>query len=104
MRRRAESDQRQIRSMNRRQFLALSSAAVVRAEQKNPPPVSAAVIGHTGRGDYGHGMEKIFTGREGITLVALADADAAGGKKTAAALGVTKIYSDYREMLEKEKP
>ncbi len=49
-------------------------------------------------------MEKIFTGREGVALVALADADAAGGKKTAATLGVTRIYTDYREMLEKEKP
>ena len=84
MRGRARASRRQNGGMNRRYFIALSSAAVVRAEQKDPPPVSAAVIGHTGRGDYGHGMEKIFTGREGVTLVALADADAAGGRKTAA--------------------
>ncbi len=90
--------------MKRRHFLALSSAAVVRADEKSSPPLRAAVIGHTGRGDYGHGMEKIFTGREGVTLVALADADKEGGKRTAATIGVTKIYTDYQEMLEKEKP
>ncbi len=90
--------------MNRRHFIALSSAAIVHAEEKGVPPLRAAVIGHTGRGDYGHGLEKIFTGREGVTLVALADGDDAGGKKMASSLGVSKVYLNYREMLEKEKP
>jgi len=37
--------------------------------------VRAAVIGHTSRGDYGHGIEKVFLNRAGIEVVALADPD-----------------------------
>src|SRR5687768_15668408 len=90
--------------MNRRHFIALSSATLVHAQEKAPSPMRAVVIGHTGRGDYGHGLEKIFTGRPGVELVAVADPDEAGRKKTAEALGLTKHYADYREMLAKEKP
>ena len=64
----------------------------------------AAVIGHTGRGDYGHGLEGIFANRPNIELVALADADDAGRAKMAAKLGVGRSYRDYREMLEREQP
>lgn len=90
--------------MKRRHFLALSSAALVSAQEKSASPLRAAVIGHTGRGDYGHGLDRIFSGRPGIELVALADADETGRKKMASSLGVTRHYADYREMLEKEKP
>jgi predicted dehydrogenase len=89
--------------MNRRHFLALSSATLVSAADAKAP-LRAAVIGHTGRGDYGHGMEKIFENRPGVQLVALADADDAGRAKMAAALGGVKAFADYREMLTQEKP
>jgi predicted dehydrogenase len=89
--------------MRRRHFLALSIATFA-CGAENQPPLRAAVIGHTGRGDYGHGLEKIFTGRPGIQLVALADPDESGRAKTAAALGGVKSYADYRELLAKEKP
>ncbi|MFN0130713.1 MAG: Gfo/Idh/MocA family protein [Verrucomicrobiales bacterium] len=75
--------------------------AVVRAQE---PGLRAAVIGHTGRGDYGHGLEKIFEGRSGVELVALADPDATGRDKTAAAIGAPRRYADFREMLDKERP
>lgn len=90
--------------MIRRHFLALTPAALALAQTPAPRPLRAAVIGHTGRGDYGHGLEKIFAGRSGIEVVALADADEAGRRKTAAALGLAKTYADYREMLSQEKP
>jgi predicted dehydrogenase len=90
--------------MNRRHFIALSAATAVHAQEKASPPLRAVVIGHTGRGDYGHGLEKIFSGRPGVELVALADPDDAGRQKTAESLGLTKHYADYREMLAKEKP
>lgn len=67
-------------------------------------PLRAAVIGHTGRGDYGHGLERIFVGRPGIELVALADPDAAGRQRTAKSLGVTRTYADWRELLARERP
>lgn len=91
-------------TMNRRHFLALAPAVLGAADVNAPLPMKAVVIGHTGRGDYGHGLEKIFTGRPGIELVALADPDEAGRRKTAAAIGAPRQYGDYREMLAREKP
>ncbi len=67
-------------------------------------PRSAAIIGHTGRGDYGHGLDEIFRNRPGIKLVALADADAAGRARVAARLVPARTYADYHEMLEQERP
>jgi len=67
-------------------------------------PLKAAVIGHTGRGDYGHGLEGIFLNRPGIELVAVADPDEAGRKKIADKIQAPRSYADYREMLPTEKP
>ena len=38
----------------------------------------AAVIGATGRGDYGHAVDVAFTKVSGVEVVAIADADDAG--------------------------
>ncbi|MEQ1850612.1 MAG: Gfo/Idh/MocA family oxidoreductase [Chthoniobacteraceae bacterium] len=64
----------------------------------------AAIIGHTGAGDYGHGVERIFAGLPGIAVVAVADPHDAGRAKARTACGAARDYADYREMLEKEKP
>jgi predicted dehydrogenase len=64
----------------------------------------AAIIGHTGAGDYGHGIERIFAGLPGITVVAVADPHSGGRAKAKAVCGAARDYSDYREMLAKEKP
>lgn len=93
--------------MRRREFLGgapvlLLSAAISRAA---PAPLRrAAVIGSTGRGNYGHGMERIFRDRPGIEVVAVADPDAAGAEKARVATGARRGYADYREMLERERP
>jgi predicted dehydrogenase len=68
------------------------------------PPLTAAIIGHTGRGDYGHGLDEIFQNRPDITLVAVADADAPGLARAVAKLKPARSYGDYREMLERERP
>jgi predicted dehydrogenase len=67
---------------------------------------TAAVIGHTGRGDYGHGLDVVFKSLAGVEVVALADAgaDATARLGAAARAGAPRHYADYREMLEKEKP
>lgn len=64
----------------------------------------AAVIGHTGRGDYGHDLDVAFSGREDVEVVAVADPDSAGRAKSAGRSGAARQYADYREMLRKEKP
>jgi predicted dehydrogenase len=68
------------------------------------PPYRAAVIGRTGRGDYGHGLDVAMLDQPKLQLVAVADDDPAGLAKAAQRLKVEKTYDDYRAMLEKEKP
>lgn len=67
-------------------------------------PLRAAVIGHTGRGDYGHGLDRIFAGRPGLELVGIADPDEAGRRRTAKSLGAPRAYAGWRELLERERP
>ena len=63
-----------------------------------------AVIGATGRGNYGHGLDEAFQGVEGTELVAVADADAKGLAAAGAKLDVSSLWADYRQMLGAEKP
>ena len=95
--------------LSRRDFLHQSAAlaalaALPRVSAADAPRYKAAVIGHTGRGDYGHGMDVIFNDRPNIELVAVADAHDAGRAKAAAKLKAPRQYADYRELLEKERP
>ena len=92
---------------SRREFLfataaALAAPALFRAA--DAPKFKAAIIGHTGRGDYGHGLDIIFHDRPNVELVAMADANAAGLEKMAAKLKAPRSYADFRVMLEKERP
>jgi len=68
------------------------------------PPYRTAVIGWTGRGDYGHGLDVATLDQPKLKLVAVADDDAEGRSRAAARLRVDKSYGDYREMLRAEKP
>ena len=65
----------------------------------------AGVIGHSGRGNYGHSLDTVYLGMEEIELVAVADADADGLTEAGERLGVgtAGCYSDYRRMLEQEE-
>jgi predicted dehydrogenase len=64
----------------------------------------AAVIGRTGEGDYGHGLDVVFNGMPGVTVVAVADPNPAGRAACAARTGAAMQFADYREMLAKGKP
>ena len=68
------------------------------------PPYRAAVIGRTGRGDYGHGLDVAMLGQPNLTVVAVADDDPKGLAAAAKRLGVDRAYADYRAMLDREKP
>jgi predicted dehydrogenase len=80
----------------------ISAPFILRAAEATP--LTAAVIGHTGRGDYGHGLDGIFQNRPGVKLVALADPDDAGRARVAKKISAPRQYADYRELLEKERP
>ena len=62
----------------------------------------AGVIGATGRGNYGHGLGDAFTALARTPVVAVADADQAGGAEAARRFGTDTHYRDYHEMLARE--
>src|SRR5688500_1771156 len=99
-----------MREISRRKFIgqcsvaggfAFMAASGISAE---PGKLKAAVIGHTGKGDYGHGLDVIFDGLPNVEVAALADPDSAGRQKAAARTRAPRQYAEYREMLEKERP
>lgn len=63
-----------------------------------------AVIGRTNRGNYGHGLDKVWLEIEEAELVAVADEDKKGRLDAASRLGLKATYSDYHEMLRQERP
>lgn len=65
-----------------------------------------AVIGHTGRGDYGHGLDVAWLDVERAKMVAVADADRMGLAAAAKRLNLDAAASfvDYRKMLDDVKP
>jgi predicted dehydrogenase len=75
-----------------------------------PTKYRVAVIGHTGRGNYGHGIDAVWKNFEQCEVVAVSDADEKGlgeavkrltdGKKKTS----PKPYANYRKMLDEAKP
>jgi predicted dehydrogenase len=96
--------------LNRRTFLgnsALGLAAIACGTTLAAAPGGkwrAAIIGHTGKGNYGHEHDLIFNNRDNVEVVAIADPDVAGRQKAAERSHAARQYDDYREMLAKEKP
>jgi predicted dehydrogenase len=92
----------------RRELLLAAGSAVLapalHVSGADAVPLKAAIIGHSGRGDYGHGMDICFTGVPGIEVVAVADPVDAGRAKAATRAKAARQYADYREMLAREKP
>jgi predicted dehydrogenase len=68
------------------------------------PPYRTAVIGRTGRGDYGHGLDVSVLNHPKLKVVAVADDNPQGRAGALKRLGIERGYEDYREMLEREKP
>ena len=68
-----------------------------------PALLRVGVIGATGQGGYGHGLDRACVEVPGTSIVAVADHDQAAGRKKAAQLGLKTAYTDYRKMLADEK-
>ena len=69
-----------------------------------PQPYRVAVIGRTGKGNYGHDLDIVWKRIDNVEIVAVADDDEKGRAAAAKRLGVKNAYADYQEMLDKEKP
>jgi len=94
--------------MNRRVFLQSSSlaaaASLTGAADQPPPTHRAVIIGHTGHGDYGHGMDMCLNHRPDVQVVGLADPDEKGRAVAGKRANAQCLYADYREMLATERP
>lgn len=62
------------------------------------------IIGSTGRGNYGHGVDVAFTKLDNVDIVAVADPDAAGREAAQQRTGAAAAFADYRRMLSESKP
>lgn len=90
--------------MNRRTFISAAAGIVASTAISAPAPRRVAVIGHTGRGNYGHGLDVVWQKIKGAEIVGVADANESGLKKALNRLNLQRGYSDYRKMLHALKP
>ena len=95
--------------MDRRQFAfsALATVAVSQAAaQEESPAYTVGVIGHTGRGNYGHGLDTVWQRNDRTKIVAVADANQVGLTKATGRLKLdsTAGFKEYRQMLESVRP
>lgn len=69
--------------MTRRTFLLAGTLSMMapRLSAQTVPVRRAAVIGHTGRGNYGHGLDVVWRKIPGVEIVGVADADPNGLEK-----------------------
>ena len=61
------------------------------------------IIGATGKGDYGHGVDVACSKLSNVEIVALADAQESGRTEAQKRTNAKTVYADYREMLVREK-
>jgi predicted dehydrogenase len=91
--------------MNRRDFaITTSTALAAPAVLAAPARRRVCVIGHTGRGNFGHGLDTVWLKLPETQIVGVADANAGGLKKAIKKLKLREGYSDYRKMLAELKP
>ena len=57
------------------------------------------IIGRTGKGNYGHGLDVVWKGVKACQVVAVADDNKSALPAAMTRTGARKAYVDYREML-----
>jgi predicted dehydrogenase len=93
--------------MNRREFISTTIASGVAFATHAADParkLRVAVIGHTGHGDYGHGLDVMWLRLPETEIVAVADADPKGLAAAQKKLSVSRGFADYQQMLAETKP
>ncbi len=91
--------------MNRRAFVSTTVASsLALSSRAASPKMRVAVIGHTGRGNFGHGLDTMWLDLPEVEIVAVADADEKGLAGALKKLKVDRGFADYRKMLTEMKP
>jgi predicted dehydrogenase len=97
--------------MRRRDFLAATTFGLTTWTAGRQVTAAAkgdkyrvALIGRTGGGNYGHGLDVVWNDIEQAEVVAVADPDPKGCAAAAQRVKAPRTYADYRQMLEKERP
>jgi predicted dehydrogenase len=99
--------------MNRKEFLQSIAAASMldvspfkslRATAAADSPYKVAIIGHTGRGNFGHGLDTMWASVEGVKVVAVSDAGAGASGPDVTRFPNAKAYVDYQTMLAEVRP
>ncbi len=93
--------------MDRRTFLAASASSLAVPATgfgQGSHKLRVGVIGHTGRGDFGHGLDTVWLRIPETEIVGVADANNAGLAEAAKRLQVDNVFADYRKMLTEVKP
>ena len=62
------------------------------------------IIGHTGRGNYGHDVDNVWLQFATCEIVGVADADETGRAAAAKRLKAPAAFADFRKMLDETKP
>lgn len=92
-------------AITRREFVAgtaclVAAPAIAQTDEQR----RVAILGHTGRGNYGHGLDVVWKNFREAQIVGVADADEKGLAKALKKLGVDCGFTDYRAMLSTVKP
>lgn len=90
--------------MKRRAFLGVAAGLAATRIQAAESTVRIALLGDTGRGNYGHGLDTMWREVPGTKVVAVADADPGGLAEAQARMGDIPGFADYRELLDRVRP
>jgi predicted dehydrogenase len=69
-----------------------------------PAKYRVGVIGHTGRGDYGHNLDTVWLHLPEVEIVGVADPHEQGRAAAARRLEAPQAFADYRKLLDDTKP
>jgi predicted homoserine dehydrogenase-like protein len=98
--------------MQRRDFLISAAglaalptlAATTARAADSAKKIRVGVIGHTGQGNFGHGLDTVWLAFPEAEIVAVADADPAGLEAAKKKLEDAGGFADYRAMLASARP
>jgi len=96
-----------MKTMQRRSLLQatpLFAASTLAANVSKAKLYTVGVLGHTGRGNFGHGLDTVWMHLPQTQIVAVSDGNPAGLKKAQNKLKTEHGYTDFRKLLQKHRP